>query len=189
MTAADARNQIQKIYKKHNPSKLEGLDNVMAKYAGKENQLLRAVKEKYGLELVVPWSYVLKNYSDDRFQDQRTEESLRPFQQILDGFASSIGGECTTVFTGKQPGAKRILVVRQLVGRDGHYDEGAQDWGRIEATVDEMRRVIHERYDHVRKGQSIASLHTDEHAKRKEEKRIEKLKQQKRDRGLARKRR
>lgn len=42
----------------------------------------------------------------------------------------------------------------------------------IKADVKEMWKVIHKRYEHIRNKKSIAHLRTDEHERRKEEKRV-----------------
>jgi len=153
------------------------LDSLMIKYRGKEDQLLMAIKQKYNNTVSTsdqneerPWQFVLKNYEHDG-----EEASLEKFQAILEDFASTIGGECVVYASGQ-----RKLVVRQVeVGRypSGHNKESIYD------TVQEMRRVVHKRYEHIRNKKSIAHLHTEEHMRRKEEKRVDLMRKNDRDKS------
>lgn len=49
--AEEVRAEITAIYEKHNPSKLGDIEDLMAKYLGRERKFLRMVKEKYGLQV------------------------------------------------------------------------------------------------------------------------------------------
>ena len=124
------------------------------------------------------WIYTLKNYEhNNKYANKKTDASLKEFRKILDDFASSIGGECADVIS---KWGHRQHVVRQ--------SQNPTDWKRahlkaedIEFTVQKMRKVIHDRYEHIRKGTSIANLHADEHDRRSEEKRVDQMKKKARD--------
>mmetsp|Transcript_23372 Transcript_23372/g.34356 ORF Transcript_23372/g.34356 Transcript_23372/m.34356 type:complete len:212 (-) Transcript_23372:70-705(-) len=198
---SSVRKKIEAIYKEHNPEKLAELDTLMAKCTGKEHLLLKKIQDKYihksaGQDKVQgkgqkkgqkknhkkPWVFILKNYAkDDKFHNKEIENGLEDFMKILGGLADSIGGECAKVVNKKN--GHRQLVVRQVIGRD---DDGHDDVATIMPTIEHMRQVIHKRYEHNRKGQSVAHLHTDEHERRKEEKRSDLLKKKSREKSRKR---
>ena len=42
-----AQAEIEAIYKEHNPEKIGDVPRLLLKYAGREDMLVRAIKEKY----------------------------------------------------------------------------------------------------------------------------------------------
>ena len=44
--------EIRKLYKKHNPSKLEKVDGLLVKYEGQEGELLETIREKYRVVVI-----------------------------------------------------------------------------------------------------------------------------------------
>jgi len=51
---AKVKELIMEVYSVHNPSKLDGVDQLLAKYVGKEEQLYTGICEKYGVESKLP---------------------------------------------------------------------------------------------------------------------------------------
>jgi hypothetical protein len=47
----EIRRRIARFYKKHNPAKLDELEEQFTKYAGREEALLEAIHNKYGVPL------------------------------------------------------------------------------------------------------------------------------------------
>jgi hypothetical protein len=86
------RRKIETIYKKHNPEKLADLGALMSKYVGKEDQLLKAIEQKYKKEknpkrtANYPWIFVLKNYENKNkfYNEEIDKKSLNDFKKILD---------------------------------------------------------------------------------------------------------
>lgn len=111
-----ARQQLIHIYKENNPKMIEKVDEVMAKYVGKEEELLQAVRTKY--DCPEDWSFVLKHYSHsnniDRKKAQKRnwniDDSLKPIRKVLDDLARGIGGE---VVDAVAKDGHRALVVRR----------------------------------------------------------------------------
>lgn len=85
MHISTIRRKIEKMYKKHNPSKLADLDGLLVKYKGREDQLLKAIKQKYrdtSSSTPKPWQFVLKNYDGKRETFKRQQQSLNGFRKI-----------------------------------------------------------------------------------------------------------
>ena len=101
---------------------------------------------------------------------QKTAAELEWFPEDTD-----IGGECAEI-TDKSGHWK--LVVRQAQLEVVPY---GQDMDSIKDTVDRMRMVIHQRYNHVNKKKTLAHLCTEEHDRRKEEKRVDLEKKKRRN--------
>ena len=49
--AEDVQREIEAIYTEHNPSKLGDVPQLLLKYSGREDMLLRAIKHKYKLDV------------------------------------------------------------------------------------------------------------------------------------------
>ena len=49
MFASSPKDQVYKIYEKVNPEKLGELDQIMLKYEGKEDELIKRLEKKYGI--------------------------------------------------------------------------------------------------------------------------------------------
>ena len=137
------KRKIQTIYKKHNPEKLADLGALMSKYVGKEDQLLKAIEQKYKKEKNPKrtskypwWIFVLKNdEKKNKFNNEEIDKkSLNDFKKILDGLAASIGGECAEVLNRK---GQRQLVVRQVPGQSKAHEESNMD--AITPTIEKMR--------------------------------------------------
>jgi hypothetical protein len=45
------RRQLESLYAKHNPEKLQDVDHLLFKYRGREAELLQAVQRKYELSV------------------------------------------------------------------------------------------------------------------------------------------
>lgn len=167
------REKIEGIYQRHNPSKLGDVDRLMTGYAGREPELLEEVRRKYLL-----WQHVLKTFNKkDREHNQRDEGSIEEIRTALDDLASSVRGECIFV-TGKN--GHRRLIVRQVKSSGGN----SCDEGKIKATVDQMRDIIHKRYEYQgnRGHRSTAPLQSSEHERRKAEKDADRARKKSRDR-------
>ena len=52
--AGDARSKVVEIYEKCNPTKLGEVDNLLAKYAGRETELIARLQKKYAAQLGAP---------------------------------------------------------------------------------------------------------------------------------------
>lgn len=176
------KKRITKLYRKHNPSKLSEIDSLMKKYKGKEEELLQAIKNKYG-DAGCPrrhgWQHVLKRfYPNEKGPWNNDKESLVEIQGMLDGLASSIGGECFY-----EPNALVVQKVKQDEKIDycgGLRGNTHESWESIQPTIEKMREIVHNRYEYYRKKKSTskAPYLTDEHERRKEEKRIDRVKKQ-----------
>ena len=177
------KNKIRNIYKHNNPSKLKEVDTLMKKYRGKEEQLLEAIKQKYATSHQTsassdkPWEFVLKNYEkNNRVQTNwNIDESIgnSKVQQMLNEMAESIDGK---VDLAVNKDGKRKLVVRQKSGAD-YVSRDV-----VMLTVERMRDTIHKRYEIGMRNDSCSHLITNEHHRRKEEKRVDQLNKKKRDR-------
>lgn len=164
--------EIRKIYTQYNPEKLSNLDALFDKYEGKEHELLKQIRKKYCEQPKrerAEWSFVLKRFASKRETRLEQERSLLSFRKILDDLALSIGGELVDDVTSSKNGVP-VLIVRKAKGVDtppGHNIDSIKD------TVERMRSIVHERYAHDKWGKSIAHLHTEEHERRKEDKRAD----------------
>jgi hypothetical protein len=166
------------IYQENNPEKIKDVSSLLEKYDGKEDKLLQAVKKKYrvapsSIEATAEapnkkWSYVLKNVpvykhrmrTSEKSPLWEVERSLENVREELDKIARSIGGECVLDGLGKQ--GQHRLVVQQSRFEDGYSGKIGTKYA-IEANVERMRAIVHERYH--RKANS--SNFTDEHSCRK----------------------
>lgn len=166
------RRELMRIYREHQPSKIEEVDSMLEKYADKEEDLLLAVKKKYCVTFVQAqnWMYVLKNYScpwegDKKSRQRQTwevEKSLANVRKELDEMARSIKGECKIVL-GAQ-GCHKLVVRRRS------NTEPLCSLSLVEATVDKMRmRLVRKRYSHKAK----ASNFSEEHIQRQVQKEID----------------
>lgn len=177
---ADIREELIALYQKHNPSKLEDVDNILSKYAGKEEQLLKAVRDKYstaaGAEAATtkPWFFVLKNYCSKHDYDGDKEkikaanwnikESIQEVRPVLDELAESIGGACTDSIPGKY-GQKRLSVVQKKGWT-------MSDMAVVEDVVDKMRKVIQQRYEKKNYARNFSNEHDGKaHRQRKDTRR------------------
>ena len=201
---SDIKKEIVKIYKVHNPSKLDDVERLMKKHEGSEVSLLRAIQQKYdhhdsgtpGLASLSSegrrqWQFNLKHYSSDKNaakkqkQDWNIDASIPEIRPQLDDLASSIGGECACIVWN----GKRKWVVREVVDRTkiDYCGQGRSmklhDLESVNDTVKTMRELIHSRYQYARNKKSKASLMTNEHDRRKEEKRADQDKKKRRNRG------
>lgn len=87
---AGIKQQIEKIYRQHNPEKLDTLPALFSKYDGNEQELLDAVKEKYGIGIdMVPNGDVIQQSATGFDTDGRIhviDDFLSPaHQEILAG--------------------------------------------------------------------------------------------------------
>lgn len=178
------KKQITSVYKKHNRSKLSEIDGLMSKYKGKEEDLLRAIKDKYSLRQNGKWQYILKNYDmKNKFTNWNIDESLIGIKTVLDELASSIGGECHQYVDNK---GQRKLIVREALKKNTKFEyngggsRNTHDWDTVKPTVEKMRKVIHDRYNYTRNHKSKSHLLINELDKRKEEKRFDQLRKNKR---------
>lgn len=48
-TNNDSRVRLEEFYRKHNPEKLDGIDGILSKYAGREQDLFAKLEKKYGV--------------------------------------------------------------------------------------------------------------------------------------------
>lgn len=191
-TRNKVRNKIKKIYKHNNPSKLNEIDALMEKYKGKEEQLLKAIEQKYTItqkrkptqkreptqkrkytQNRKPWEFVLKNYERDRVRNWNIDESIShsQIQLLLNEMAESNSAECTEIVA---KDGRRKLVVRQKLGGENEVSRGD-----ALLSLERMRRVIQKRYEFIREKKSSSHLITNEHERRKEEKRVDQLKKKK----------
>ena len=181
------RREIQDLYKIHNPGKLRDIDKLLTKYAGNEDNLLKAMQKKYSnskpasesmlsaLEKpLTQWKYILKNYEgpissehNDGRQKQairqsrwNVDESMEWIRDDLDELAESINGQVIHEVT--KHGQRRFVVCQKkntLSTIDEH---------RIEATVQKMREIVRGRYDKQRKQKYSKKRTTDRrHSKRR----------------------
>ena len=173
------REKIEGIYQRHDPSKLGDVDRLMTKYAGREPELLKQIRNKYlPNPKYLPWQHALKNFNkEDREHNQNDEESIEEIRTALDALASSVFGEC--IFVTRKNGQRR-LVVRQDQSSGGN----SCDEGKIEAAVVQMRNIIHKRYEYKgnRGHRSTAPLQSSEHERRKAEKDADTSRKKSRDR-------
>jgi hypothetical protein len=121
---------------------------------------------------------VLKKYTNnnDTIANKHIAASLAEIRTELDDIASSIGGECAEVI---ERWGTRTLVVRRSVNHG--QDVERSDLGRIKPTVERMHQIIHARYQYAKPTKSKAHLQTEEHDRRREEKRVDQLKKNRRD--------
>ena len=54
MTAQDVQREIVALYRQHNPSKVSAVPGLMIKYAGREEEMLRMIRQKYGVVVDQP---------------------------------------------------------------------------------------------------------------------------------------
>ena len=180
--------KITKLYKKYNPSKLPEVNDLMIKYKGKEEVLLQAIQKKYCTtgSSNRPWQYVLKHYDTDdnamkrKAANWKIDGSLETIKSELDKLASSIGGECVHT-VGKN--GNRMLVVRKAAAtKKANYgnrgNRNTHNRNSIKPTVENMRSMVHKRYTYIRHTINKSQLFTNEHDKRKEEKRIDQSRKQ-----------
>ena len=70
------RCELIRIYKVYPPGKITAVDLLLEKYAGREADLIKAVKKKYSASESDPapenWSYVLKNYPTSRDGEKKS---------------------------------------------------------------------------------------------------------------------
>jgi hypothetical protein len=187
---------IEAIYRAKNPSKLSEIDDLMLKYKGKEDQLLAAIRHKYDVSVLgdnkkdsnnndyKPWQFVLKNYdaNDDNISNKHIAGSLAEVRTELDGIAASIGGECLDIIDSRR--RVRKFVVRCSMKKTAGQDSSSEnDMEAIKPTVEWMRQIIHDRYQYRRNPtKSKAHRQTEEHERRREEKRADQLKKKGKDR-------
>jgi len=92
---AQAKSELEKIYKVWNPEKLSDLNAMLDKYQGRKRELLTAVCKKYNLPHVqkldqshdANWSYVLKRFQNqkrDHSHDAKWSYVLKKFQKGSD---------------------------------------------------------------------------------------------------------
>jgi hypothetical protein len=162
------RRKLESIYRKHNREKLGSIDEILRKYKGKEEDLLKAVREKYCANKKGRldknnaedrqeewWSFVLKNYcmyerqgagrdDDSRRKIQRhnwnVDESLNCVRNDLDELAESIGGTCV-VDVSTKGGTRRLIVRKAKAGKNMSVTTQ-----QVEKTVEKMREIVHARY-------------------------------------------
>lgn len=199
----DIEKEIIEIYKKYNPSKLGEVNSLLEKCKGKEEALLRKIKEKYvnpsiagssSTEIRHPWSFVLKHYSREKESGKKQKENWRIDASIagirspLDELASSIGGECVV----DMKFGHRALIVREVTEKTkidycgrGSSAAKTHDLESVKFTVERMQLLIRNRQEYIRKKnwKSKANLMTHEHDRRKEEKRVDQEKKKRRDKA------
>ena len=179
----DIKKKIVKIYKRHNPEKVEEVDNLLVKYAGQEKELLKRIKDKY-----LPsawdnsnynWKYNLKHFPDQKADESKrqkavwnVESSLKAIQHLLEEHAKIIGG----IIDMQNSKGHQVLVVR----RDMNQPLGTK--ASVESHVEKMQDLIHKRYQQRRDTHASS-----EHERRKLEKDRDKAKKKAMDKGRGRK--
>ena len=185
----DLKQRIESIYEKFNPSKLNEVEGLLLKYAGKETDLLKAIEKKYGVAKEDdygtkgknrPWRHVLKNYTDDKFKNKELTASLEPIMDVLDEMATDVGGTCAEVIVNGQ----RKLVVKQSE-EDGHIGYRNDDhYETVKRCANRMRELVHDRFEYnaVRRSKSVAQYQSNESDRRREDKRDDRNRKKNRDR-------
>ena len=188
MDKSEIKKKIVRIYKKNNPSKLSEVDGLLLKYAGKEDDLLKAIKEKYqaGKESWddnnFRWKFILKHLPDQRDDDRKdkrqkaiwyVEESIQEIKPRLDEYASLIDGNVDIQYFNDH----RVLVVVRDMTKPLCYKS------KVESTVGKMRDVIHHRYSHLNRPTDASN----EYERRKLEKNRDKNKKAAIDKSRGRK--
>mmetsp|Transcript_7774 Transcript_7774/g.21648 ORF Transcript_7774/g.21648 Transcript_7774/m.21648 type:complete len:205 (+) Transcript_7774:305-919(+) len=156
--------ELMHIYREHNPGKANEVGPLLDKYAGKEDALLAAVKNKYRSRR---WSYVLKNYHDYGGAKEtrwEKEQSLRGVQIELDQIAQSVGGEILV----KIEKGQHKLVAQRSQSNKGNSTT-LYSVCTVEAAVKKMRDIVHKRYRHRAKPSNF----TEEHSQRETEKKLD----------------
>jgi len=110
--AGDARSKVVEIYEKCNPTKLSEVDTLLAKYAGREAELVLRLQKKYAAQLAAPSSSTADaTASLTRAQAARTEAenaaaaitsqtALKPLARSLKkkvgAAVNSVGNDCAS---------------------------------------------------------------------------------------------
>jgi hypothetical protein len=134
-----AKKELQRIYKTHNRDKLKDIDQLLEKYKGREDDLVKAVCALYR-----PSRYFVlkrqpkKRNGGEQEQYWNYQEQFASIQPELNLHAASVGG------TLKLPSMRRPTddcFVWGLCLRQGYSASEAQ----IESTVDAMCDLVHRR--------------------------------------------
>lgn len=97
------RQRVVQFYKQHNPSKLDGVDSILEKFAGRERELLVKLHEKYGI--TVPADIMFPDEADQfvvvvprNHQKQNNQQAQQPAPRKTSALGKMFGATLGRVF-------------------------------------------------------------------------------------------